>query len=209
MKKTRTRDRILDISLELFNSIGEPNVTTLLISDELDISPGNLYYHFRNKACIVSELYRRFEKEAADLLAVPDDAAVSLDQYAFFVHLLFETVARYRFLYRDLVNLLSRYPRLQPGFRRLLERKHQAFTQICRSLRQQEQMKISEEDLDGLCRQLTLTACYWVSFDTISHPEAPDGVDLGQGVYQMLNLIRPYLVADAQEYVRLLSQDYC
>lgn len=208
MKKNRTRDRILDISLLLFNSIGEPNVTTLLISDELDISPGNLYYHFRSKASIVSELYSRFEQEAGELLAVPADAAISLDQYAFFVHVLFETVARYRFLYRDLVNVLSRYPQLQPGFRRLLDRKHQAFEQICRSLRQQEQMQIDEEELDGLCRQLTLTACYWVSFDSLSHPEEPDTVDLGRGVYQMLNLIRPYLVPEAQQYVRLISRDY-
>jgi len=209
MKKNRTRDRILDISLLLFNSIGEPNVTTLLISDELDISPGNLYYHFRNKASIVSELYRRFEGEAGDLLAVPRDAAIRIDQYAFFVHVLFETIARYRFLYRDLVNVLSRYPELQPGFRRLLDRKHQAFAHICRSLRQQELMRISEKELGGLCHQLTLTACYWVSFDTISHPEASDSVDLGHGVYQMLNLIRPYLVPAAQEYVDLVSQDYC
>ena len=42
MKKVKTRDRILNASLSLFNSIGEPNVTTLLISDALDISPGNL-----------------------------------------------------------------------------------------------------------------------------------------------------------------------
>ncbi|HDZ37314.1 MAG TPA: TetR/AcrR family transcriptional regulator, partial [Marinobacter sp.] len=94
MKKIKTRDRILNTSLSLFNSLGEPNVTTLLISDELDISPGNLYYHFRSKGEIVEELFTAFEQEMLELLAVPEDVDISLDQQSFFLHLLFEAVAR-------------------------------------------------------------------------------------------------------------------
>lgn len=208
MKKIKTRDRILDASLMLFNSVGEPNVTTLLISDELEISPGNLYYHFKSKGDIVGELFDRYEDEMIDLLAVPEDVEISLDQQSFFLHLLFETVARYRFLYQDLVNVLSRYDQLQNRFKRILKKKTAAFATICGSLQRQGMMNISDSQLSSLCEQLTLTACYWSSYDSLSHLDDRDAVDPGRGVYQMMQLLLPYLGPDEKEQVCLMSQDY-
>ncbi|MBQ0745520.1 MAG: TetR/AcrR family transcriptional regulator [Marinobacter sp.] len=208
MTKVKTRDRILNTSLSLFNSLGEPNVTTLLISDELDISPGNLYYHFRSKGDIVEELFIAFEAEMQDLLAVPEDVDISLDQQSFFLHLLFEAVARYRFLYQDLVNVLSRYERLQARFKRILKNKTRAFRSICESLRRQNMMQIEQEELDSLCEQLTLTACYWSAFDTLSHLDDRESVDPGRGVYQMMHLMVPYFATDVQEHAKLISRDY-
>ena len=192
----------------LFNSIGEPNVTTLLISDELDISPGNLYYHFKSKGDIVGELFASYEHEMHDLLAVPEDATISLDQQSFFLHLLFETVARYRFLYQDLVNVLSRYEQLQTRFRRILKKKTHGFRVICESFRRQGVMEITDGVLDALCDQLTLTACYWSSFDSLSHLDDRDSMDPGRGVYQMMHLLLPYLGPDEKEQIYLMSRDY-
>ncbi len=208
MKKVKTRDRILNASLSLFNSVGEPNVTTLLISDELDISPGNLYYHFKSKGDIVGELFDSYEDEMVDLLAVPEDADISLDQHSFFLHLLFETVARYRFLYQDLVNVLSRYNQLQTRFRRILKKKTDGFRTLCESFRRQKLMTISDAELNVLCEQLTLTACYWSSFDSLSHLDDRDSVDPGRGVYQMMYLMLPYFSDGEKEQIALMSQDY-
>lgn len=208
MKKIKTRDRILNTSLALFNSVGEPNVTTLLISDEMDISPGNLYYHFKSKGDIVEELFGHFEAEMLDLLAVPEDVDISLDQQSFFLHLLFETVARYRFIYQDLVNVLSRYDQLQARFRRLRKKMTAAFQIICDSFRRQGMMEITSEQLQALCEQLTLTACYWSSFDTLSHLDDRNAVDPGRGVYQMMHLVIPYLAPEEQAHAQMMSRDY-
>ena len=204
----KTRDKILLSSLSLFNAEGEPTVTTVDIANDLDISPGNLYYHFRSKGEIVGELFDSYEHEMADLLAVPEDAEISLDQQSFFLHLLFETVARYRFLYQDLVNVLSRYDELQTRFRRILKKKTDGFHTLCESFRRQKLMTITDEELKALCQQLTLTACYWVSFDSLSHLNDRDSVDPGRGVYQMMYLMLPYFGQEEREQIALMSRDY-
>jgi AcrR family transcriptional regulator len=68
---TYTKSRILDAALALFNERGTSNVTTNHIAEALGMSPGNLYYHYRNKAEIVRGLFARIMGEWAANYAVP------------------------------------------------------------------------------------------------------------------------------------------
>ncbi len=57
----RTAERILVSSLALFNRFGEPNVSTTMISAELRISPGNLYYHYPSKDELINTLFDQYQ----------------------------------------------------------------------------------------------------------------------------------------------------
>lgn len=206
--KMKTRERILHSSLALFNDFGESNVTTLQIADELDISPGNLYYHFRSKGDIVNELYGWYEDQISELLDVPE-VAISMEDHWLFLHLLFETIARFRFLYQDLVNVLSRYNHLQNRFQRILRRKHMACHRINSSLREQSMLQATDAELDSLSEQVVLTLTYWLSYEMLTHLQNKDAVDLGRGVYQVMSLLAPFLREDERQMLEQMREDYC
>src|SRR5579875_1139958 len=63
-----TRERILDIALELFTEQGYDKTSLRDISERLGTTKAALYYHFKSKAAILLELHLRFQAIAADLL---------------------------------------------------------------------------------------------------------------------------------------------
>src|SRR5579883_2121716 len=98
----RTRERILETALSLFNESGESEVTTAAIAAAMNISPGNLYYHFRSKDQIVAALFSRFRAEIERTLLAPESRPAHAEDVWLFLHLVFEAIYRYRFLYRDI-----------------------------------------------------------------------------------------------------------
>ena len=87
----RTAERILEVTLDLFNRFGEPNVSTTLISAELRISPGNLYYHYPAKDELINALFDRYERALNELLHASDNVRNVEDAW-FFMHSLFEII---------------------------------------------------------------------------------------------------------------------
>ena len=103
----KTRERIVLESLALFNAQGERAITTNHIAAHLGISPGNLYYHFRNKQAIIAELFAQYERQVAQFLQRPVGRALTVADKTYYLEALLAAMWHYRFLHRDLEHLLD------------------------------------------------------------------------------------------------------
>lgn len=204
--KRRTRERILETALKLFNDFGEPNVTTTVIANEMDISPGNLYYHFHNKDEIVNALFADYEKEIANLLTTPSKRPHGTEDIWLFLHLLFETIWKFRFFYRDINDLLTRNRLVETHFQRILLQKEQTATSICQGLAASGVLTAAPAEITALATNMTVIATFWLSFE---HARRPRGEpDIGRGIYQVLSLAAPYLQGEARHLLEKLSIAY-
>jgi AcrR family transcriptional regulator len=210
VRTQRTRARILAESLRLFNERGEARVTTGMIAESLNMSPGNLYYHFRNKEQIVEELFRAFESRVGGE-PVPRGRGVTaaIEDLWFYLHLMLEGIWEYRFLYRNLDDLLARNRKLRDHFNRMIDAKHASVVALCEGLVRAGSMRATPEEIRALARNVIVVATYWLNFRSLRAPrEAADAGDLGLGAYQVMALVAPYLQGSAREHLELLSLNY-
>jgi AcrR family transcriptional regulator len=194
MAKRNTRELILTTSLGLFNEFGEPNVTTNHIADEADISPGNLYYHFRSKDDIVLELFKRFLIRFKPLIDVPENVLLQAQDLWFQLHLSFEIKGEFRFLYRNLADLISRIPDLDKAMRGLLMRERQAAWNSLSGLEQAGALSIGTLEKEMLTDSLSLSLTYWISFaDLLDSDELDNGSAQITAIARVLLMVTPYL----------------
>lgn len=209
----RTRERILELSLRLFNDFGEPNVNTTLISDEMNISPGNLYYHFKNKDDIINCIFQQFEREIDKLLAVPQDRQANVEDAWLFLHVLFELVWKYRFFYRDLNNLLANNRTLELKFKQLLGQKVKVARALCEGLHKAGELDASLREIESLATNMVVVATYWLSYSYVMDPRRfnePDvvGAAVQRGCYQVMALTAPYLTGPSRALFEQLAAEY-
>ena len=211
-KPRRTAERILEVTLDLFNRYGEPNVSTTAISAELGISPGNLYYHYPAKDELINTLFGRYEASLGELLRAADDVANVEDAWLFF-HMLFELIWQYRFLYRDLNDLLSNNRRLETHFQFVLQHKTTAVRAVLGGLARDRHVSIETRDAGPVATAMVVVLTYWLSFEYVREPRRalePGDANraLLRGAFHVLSLLLPYLEPSEREHLHALAGRY-
>ena len=211
-KPRRTAERILDTTLALFNRFGEPNVSTTLISAELGISPGNLYYHYPAKEELITRLFDRYDAALTELLRAAEDVTNVEDAWLFF-HMLFELIWAYRFLYRDLNDLLSNNRKLETHFQFVLQRKTRAVQAVLAGLGAASGLAIEPRDAEPVATAMVVVLTYWLSFEYVRNPRRalePEsaGAALLRGAFHVLGLLLPYLDTAQRDHLHALAARY-
>ena len=211
-KPRRTAERILEVTLELFNRFGEPNVSTTLISAELRISPGNLYYHYPAKDELINALFDRYERALNDLLPAADNVANVEDAWLF-LHMLFELVWAHRFLYRDLNDLLSKNRRLETHFQFVLKNKGRAMQQLIDGLQRGGALALDLREVEPLGTSMVVLATYWLSYEYVCDPRhalEPESSAraLNRGAFHVLSLLLPHLEPASRQHLHTIAGSY-
>ncbi len=208
----RTAERILEVTLELFNRFGEPNVSTTLISAELGISPGNLYYHYPAKDELINSLFDRYEKSLNELLNASDGVRDVEDAW-FFLHTLFELIWQYRFLYRDLNDLLSKNRRLETHFQGVLKNKTRSIKLLLDSMNRTAALSMDTREMEPTATSMVVVLTYWLSYEYVRDPRnalepASAQAALLRGAQHVLNLLMPYLEDGQRAHLLSLAGAY-
>jgi AcrR family transcriptional regulator len=193
----KTRERILDTALALFNEQGTATVSTNHIAAACGISPGNLYYHFRNKEDIIRALFDRMFVTWGAPSTMPDDRPLALSDLQAIVRGAFTLLGEYRFIYREQIALLRRDAYLQQRWAALRERGfaglHDLFDHFAAAgvLRNPD----DPEEMIRLAELIWIVSEFWPASVEMSGLPLDDA-QMDHGVVLMLQVLQPYIITD-------------
>lgn len=206
----KTRDLIVLVSLQMFNEEGEANLSAVDIANELDISPGNLYYHFKGKSEILAEIFSRFQKQLSAVMwdRIPD--GTELDEVWLHTYVILEVLYNNRFFFRNLHDFNVKYPDTGQKLNRLIDQFAKATFDGLSRLSKQNKFSIpanQKERLQRVGEQIMLTYLYYPAYKARSH-EIERNEFIEQCSLQILAIISPYLTAEQISLIYQCHQHY-
>jgi AcrR family transcriptional regulator len=190
-----TKDRIVAAAIKLFNQKGTKAVSTNHIAAAAGISPGNLYYHFRNKEEIIRAIFSRIVEFTGTESSYGSGFRVnpSLENMEAVFKRVFVLHWEYRFLYREFNALLNHDRDLRKA---IIKDQKKRIAEVRNSINAFIDAGIframDESEIDFLKTSLWIIGTYWHSFlesggKKITIARVEEGVDM------MRKLLRPYM----------------
>jgi AcrR family transcriptional regulator len=197
-----TRDtqlRILQAALELFNQRGTAAVSANRIAELCGISKGNLQYHFRNKREIVLALFQLAVDEM-DRGWYRDHLAPTLEHMAAMFVRQLQLILKYRFLYRELADLLRLDPQLRRRFAQNRERRLRELERFMHALAGRGLMRLPADAnrLRSIVDVTWIVSDNWINYLEYHDREVTTQTII-EGYYEILEVLRPYLCADPRQ----------
>ncbi|WP_394249738.1 TetR/AcrR family transcriptional regulator [Vibrio profundi] len=202
----KTRDKIVHAALELFNEHGERSITTNHIADHIEISPGNLYYHFRNKQEIVRDIFTLYSEELLERFTPIRGQQESLTLLKHYLDSIFTLMWKYRFFYANLPEILSRDEQLHEEYISVQERLQTNLVNIMQAFVDMKLLKVNEAEMKSMVTSLHLIASSWLAYQSAMSPKVKITEQVvHQGMLQMIAFVKPIATEQGIEQLLLLE----
>lgn len=202
-----TKRKILATALALFNQQGVTEVPLRLIADKLDISVGNLQYHFKKREEIISALYREIV-ERIDQLVLPFEG-LSLDFMWQASGQVMSIFYEYRFFLIEFVTITRQYPDIKRQYAELSVRRTKQFIMLVDVFVELGFLRkpILKDEYQKLYRRIEILSNFWLSANFIHHDTLHlDTVN--QFKEQLQYVIYPYLTEKGiKEYEDIMNSN--
>lgn len=191
----KTKEKIIETAIILFNQEGTSSISTNHIAKELGISTGNLYYHFKNKEEIIRAILEKMIQEWDRVWQVPvSNWQPTLEDLKSVIRYSFQLEWKYRFFYRELIVLMKVDPILkdrhkQIQVQRMTEQKKffQYFIEVGVIRIPKDQLQV-----DALLTISWILSNYWLTFLETSGEEISEE-KIEEGIQLIMTVIKPYI----------------
>ena len=204
----KTRDKIVYASLKLFNESGERNITTNHIASDLSISPGNLYYHFKNKQAIIRDIFDGYSAELLSLFSTVNEPKESLALFKQYLDSIFTLMWKYRFFYANLSQILEQDPLLHQRYLAAQEQLKRNLQLSFNEFIELKLIEIEEEELQTVITSLHLIILSWLSYQAaVSFKTKITEQVIYQGMLQMTAVLKPFTTPLGRQQILTLEED--
>jgi AcrR family transcriptional regulator len=209
----KTAERILVTALDIFNQQGENNVSSVEIAMELDISPGNLYYHFKGKEIIVSALFDLYQHQLRAILDAPSnttnapsnhsETSLNIEDFFYYLYLIIEKNHLFRFLYRNPTDLTEKYPSVAKGFMKLMIAQERCVTELLAQFVVQNTITASAGQCHQIVEIIGLVFSQAGNYYALKGNDINDDEYLYKSLSAILFALLPYINIEQNELHRL------
>jgi AcrR family transcriptional regulator len=189
----KTAEKILITSLDLFNQRGESNVSSVDIALELDISPGNLYYHFKGKEIIVAALFDLYKEQMDQVFNSAIRQTLDIEDFFYFLYLALEKGHLFQFLYHNQANLAENHPSVAKAFKKQLNSQEKCIEKMLNQFIANGNIQASQVQSLQIVEIIGLVFTQAANYYALKGQDTSDETHLYKGLSIILFAVLPYI----------------
>ncbi|SFS40024.1 transcriptional regulator, TetR family [Zhouia amylolytica] len=205
-KKLKTKQRIINQAIALFNKDGVRNVTIRNIASEMAIAHGNLTYHYKNKEDLLLAIYGQMRIEMSQSYILSKDSATSFEHFHRLLLHLEHFQLKYRFFNLDVLEISRTFSKINEVLQDTLLLRRDQMVKLFQGFLDEDLIDgTSVDDYTRLRHTIRILITFWLSQMEV-FPESGTKEE-GEMVAHIWNLIKPHMTENGKkEFTRVSEQ---